>query len=350
MKRLLLFGALSLAFPPCVPKGVFPAFPRPALLARAFAAPRTLGSVERRDARLDALVPRGAQLEVVADGFVWLEGPVWDRATGSLLFSDIPSNTVFRWKEGQGVSRFLKPSGYTGQEPFLGREPGSNGLALDAQGRLLLCQHGDRRIARREPDGRLVPVAERYQGRRLNSPNDVVVLSSGELFFTDPPFGLERQFDDPKREIPVSGVYRVTAAGEVALVTDALRAPNGLAFSPDERTLYVSNADPARPVWMAFDVRRDGSAGAGRVFADATPWLAAGPGLPDGLKADRDGNLFATGPGGIYVFTPRAELLGVIRTGVPTANLNWGDDGSVLYVTADKQVARLRTATRGAGF
>lgn len=347
-KELLGLALLAAVFPPCFAKHWSPlrfatvkAWEKPAA--------RTLGTIERRDPRLEALLGREAALEVVASGFSWLEGPVWDRSSGSLLFSDIPTNTVFRWKEGEGVSRFLKPSGYSGSAPFLGREPGSNGLVLDSAGRLVLCQHGDRRLARREADGTLVPVAERYEGRRLNSPNDLVYRKGGELYFTDPPFGLPRHFEDEGRELTFSGVFRVRPDGRVVLATDALRAPNGLAFSPDERTLYVSNADPAHAVWMAFDVREDGSLARGRVFADATAWVKHGPGLPDGLKADREGNLFATGPGGIYVFTPEAELLGVVRTGVATANLAWGEDGSVLYVTADKQVARLRTLTRGAG-
>lgn len=349
MKRLFVLGVLATVFPPCFAPDLLP-LRWPRVFANDAVARKTLGSIERLDRRFDALVPPGTVLEVVADGFNWLEGPVWEASSRSLLFSDIPGNTVFRWREGEGVSRVLKPSGYTGSAPFLGREPGSNGLALDAQGRLVLCQHGDRRIVRREQDGTLVAIAERYQGRRLNSPNDLAFRSGGDLYFTDPPFGLPKQFDDEQRELPFSGVFRVTPAGELALVSDALRAPNGLAFSPDERTLYVSNADPARPAWFAFDLRPDGSAGEGRVFADATRWLRDGTGLPDGLKADRHGNLFATGPGGIYVFTPAGELLGTIRTGVPTANLNWGGDGSVLYVTADTMVARLRTTTRGARF
>ena len=245
---------------------------------------------------------------------------------------------------------YLQPSGYTGAAPFTGREPGSNGLAFDAQGRLVLAEHGDRRIARLEPDGRKTTLADRYEGKRLNSPNDLVFASNGDLYFTDPPFGLPRAFDDPEKELPWSGVFRLSAGGQLTLLIRELRAPNGIALSPDERTLYVSNADPARPVWMAYALKPDGTLAPGRVFFDATPWTARGKGLPDGLKVDREGNLFATGPGGIHVFAPDGTHLGSIEMAVPTGNVAWGGDGSVLFVTADTAIYRIALRTRGAGF
>ncbi len=244
------------------------------------------------------------------------------------------------------MTLFVSKSGYSGSAPFGGREPGSNGLAFDAQGRLVLCQHGDRRIARREPDGRLVALAERYEGRRLNSPNDLVFRSNGDLYFTDPPFGLPKTYEDPAKELAFQGVYRVSPGGRVTLLTRELNGPNGLAFSPDERTLYVSNAEAARPVWMAYPVRADGTLGPGREFANARAWVREGDGLPDGLKTDRAGNVFAAGPGGIHVFASDGTRLGRIETGVPTGNLNWGGDGSVLYVTANHWIARISTRTR----
>jgi gluconolactonase len=193
-------------------------------------------------------------LEKIVDHHGWAEGPVWVRDGGYLLFSDVVGNTIFRWKQGEGESVFLRPSGYTGAAPFTGKEPGSNGLAIDPQGRLVFCQHGDRRISRREPDGRLTVLADRFEGGRLNSPNDLVFKSNGDLYFTDPPFGLPRSFDDPAKEVPFQGVYRLARDGSLTVLTRELSAPNGVAFSPDERTLYVSNADRKRLVWMAFEV------------------------------------------------------------------------------------------------
>lgn len=305
--------------------------------------------IVRLDPRLDRLVPPGAALEKLAGGFAWVEGPVWNRRGRYLLFSDIPSNSIFKWQEGPGVTLFLKPSGYTGVAPFQGREPGSNGLALDPAGRLVFCAHGDRRIVRLEEDGRRTTLADRYQGKRLNSPNDLVFTARGDLYFTDPPFGLPQAFDDPGKELAFSGVYRVSPQGELTLLIPDLRAPNGIAFSSDEKTLYVSNADPRRAVWMAYAVRGDGTLAHGRVFFDATAWTRTRKGLPDGMKVDREGNLFAAGPGGVHVFAPDGTHLGTIETGVATANVAWGNNGSTLYVTADTAIYRLALTTRGAG-
>lgn len=305
----------------------------------------------RVDARIDRLIPVDARVETAAQGFEWVEGPLWSREGGYLLVSDVARNGVFRWREGEAVSSFLERSGYTGVAPFTGREPGSNGLLFDLQGRLVLCQHGDRRIVRLEPDGTRTILADRYEGLRLNSPNDAVLHSSGDIYFTDPPFGLPATFDDPGKELDFSGVYRRSVTGELTLLTRELDGPNGIAFAPDEGTLYVSNADRRRPVWMAFPVREDGTLGAGRVFFDAREWVRRWPGLPDGMKTDAAGNLFAAGPGGVHVFAPDGSHLGSIITGVATSNVGWGgDDGSDLYITAGSVVHRLRMTTRGAGY
>lgn len=303
--------------------------------------------IVRLDPRFDRLVPRDARLEKIADGYSWVEGPIWSREGRFLLFSDIPNNSVFKWKEGEGAKLFLKPSGYTGDTPFTGREPGSNGLAYDNDGRLVLCQHGNRRIVRLEKDGSMTVLADRYQGKRLNSPNDLVFRSNGDLYFTDPPFGLAKAFDDKGKELPYSGVYRLTPSGELTLLTKELKAPNGIAFSPDERTLYVTDVDPDRPAWHAYDVLKDGNIAGGRVFYDAVQWQKPNYGGPDGLKVDYQGNLFAARPGGISVFAPDGTLLGRIETGVATSNCAWGDDGSVLYITASTAVYRIRLNTRG---
>jgi gluconolactonase len=310
--------------------------------------PAPVGRIVRLDPRFDQLVPQGAALEKIADGYTWVEGPVWDRSRNSLLFSDIPSNSVFEWREGTGARLAINPSGYTGAAPFPGREPGSNGLAFDREGRLVLCEHGDRRIARLETDGRKTTLVDRYHGKRLNSPNDLVFASNGDLYFTDPPFGLPKAFDDPRKELNWSGVYRLARDGQLMLLTRDLRAPNGIAVSPSEQTLYVSNADPGRAVWMAYEVRADGTLANGRVFFEATAWARTKKGAPDGMKVDREGHLFAAGPGGVHVFAPDGTHLGAIELDAVVSNVGWGGDGAVLYITASTAIYRIRLSTKGA--
>jgi gluconolactonase len=310
-----------------------------------------LGTIERLDPRLDRLVPADARVERIADGFDWSEGPVWDRKQRRLLFSDVPRNTVFQWQDGQGASVFLKPSGSTGGKTARGGEQGSNGLLIDRQGNLVLCQHGDRRVARLEPDGTFRTLADRYNGRRLNSPNDGVFRSNGDLYFTDPPYGLPGLNEDPDKQLLFNGVYRLSAAdGTLTLLTREMTFPNGIAFAPYEKTLYVANSDPRKAIWMAFPVQEDGTIGPGRVFADVTSSIPGKKGLPDGMKVDAAGNLFASGPGGILVFAPDGTHLGTFATGQATANCAWGEDGSVLYITADMFLGRVRLTTKGLGF
>ena len=308
--------------------------------------PTRFGVIERLDPRIDEVIARDAVLERVAEGIEWGEGPLWDPASNSLLFSDIPRNGIFRWTPGGGVTLAIDRSGYTGSAPFTGREPGSNGLTFDSSGRLVIAQHGDRRIVRREHDGSFTVLADRFEGRRFNSPNDLVYRSNGDLFFTDPPYGLPATFKDPARELPFQGVYRLTPRGELNMVVSDLSAPNGVAFSPDNRILYVSNSDRQRPVWMAYSVRDDGTLSEGWQFAEASQWVRDGDGLPDGLKVNARGHVFATGPGGIHIFAPDGARLGRIQTGVPSGNLNWGEDGTVLYITANHWICRLRTKGR----
>jgi gluconolactonase len=320
----------------------------PALNANAAEPGKTVyATLESLDPRFDALIAPDTRIEKIADDLLWSEGPLWDARTRTLLFSDIPRNRVMQWHHEKGVSVFLESSGYTGAAPFQGREPGSNGLTFDPQGRLTLCQHGDRRVSRREADGTLVPLATQYQGKRLNSPNDLVFDRQGALYFTDPPYGLPGTFDDPAKEIPFQGVYRVSKDGQLTLLTRELEAPNGLAFSPDYRTLYVANSQTGAPIWKAFPVNDDGSLGSSRVFFDSAKLYRQGDGVPDGLKVDVSGNLFATGPGGVLVISPDGKLLGRILTGVPTANVAWGEDRSTLFITANHRVLRLRTRTQG---
>jgi gluconolactonase len=280
----------------------------------------------------------------VAEGLAWAEGPLWDHGTGSLLFSDVPRNAVFRWRPDEGVTLAIPRSGYGGPDPPPRGEPGSNGLAFDRDGRLLLCQHGDRRVVRRERDGTFTVLADRYDGRRFNSPNDLALHPNGDLFFTDPIFGLPGGFDDPDRELDFQGVFRIDRRGGVHAVVTDLRAPNGLGFSPDGRVLYVANSQRSRPVWMAYDVAADGSVSGGRQFAEASAWVQPSDNVPDGLKVDRHGNVFATGPGGVHVFTPDGTRLGRLVVGVPTANVAWGADG-MLFIAANHWLLRVQTRT-----
>jgi gluconolactonase len=311
-------------------------------------APPSLPPFTVNDPGFHTLVAADAHLEKLADGFAWVEGPVWNRKTQAVLFSDIPNNVVHQWKEGAGLSEFLRPSGYTGSAPFTGREPGSNGLTFDPKGRLVLCQHGDRRISRLDAPGRFTTLVDRFEGKRLNSPNDLVYNRRGDLYFTDPAYGLPKTFDDPGRELDFTGVYRLSPNGRLTLLTRELVAPNGIAFSPDEKTLYVAQSDKEKPLIMAYPLKADGTIGSGRVLVDAKAASQAGkPGAPDGMKVDAAGNLFATGPGGVWVIAPDGTHLGTIETGVPTANLAWGEDGSVLYITANTTLYRLRTKTKG---
>lgn len=309
----------------------------------------SIGRIERADPRFDELIPPGAKLEVLADGFEWSEGPVWVADGGYLLFSDIPNNCVMKWKQGQGVNVFLKPSGYTGETPR-GGQPGSNGLLLDSSGRLVLCQHGDRQVARLERDGQWTVLADRYRGRRLNSPNDAVFKSNGDLYFTDPPYGLPAEDRATIGELGFCGVYRLGTDARLTLLDDRMTRPNGIAFSPDEKTLYVAQSDPRAALWRAFDVNQDGTISNGRVFFDITDQVGKLKGLPDGMTVDRHGNLFATGPGGVNVFAPDGSFLGRVNTGEATANCTFGEDGTVLYITADMYLCRIQTTTKGLGF
>lgn len=306
----------------------------------------TTGSIEKLDDQLDKVIKPGATIEILAKGFTWSEGPLWLPQENKLIFSDIPPNTIYQWTEKAGLQVYLKPSGYTSSTPR-GGEVGSNGLVLDADNRLVLCQHGDRRMARMDaplnaPAPKYVTIADGYEGKKLNSPNDAVYKSNGDLYFTDPPYGLEKNIDDPTKELPYQGVYRVTKDGQVHLLTKELSRPNGIAFSPDEKILYVANSDPERAIWMAYNVQPDGSIAKGKVFFDATALSKKAEGSPDGLKVNKEGFLFATGPGGILIFSPEGKHLGTINTGQATANCAFNPDQSELYITAHMYLMRVK--------
>ena len=316
----------------------------------------TIGEVIRTDNEIDQLIAKDAKIEVLSSGFIWSEGPVWVPEKshphgGFILFSDIPNNRVVRWDEGKGAETWLKPSGYTGQSAY-GGEPGCNGLILDAKGQLISCEHGDRRLSVLTEGGGKRTLVDNYEGKRLNSPNDVCLGADGKtLYFTDPPYGLPERWDDPRRELDFCGVYRLDRKGKITLLTEEMTRPNGIAFSPDFKTLYVAQSDPEAAIIKAFPVKEDGKLGEGRVLYDATDLVKNGlPGLPDGLKVDQAGNLWATAPGGVHILSPEGKLLGRISTGEKTANCTWGNDGTVLYITADMYLCRIQTLTKGAGW
>jgi gluconolactonase len=328
-----------------------------ALPAPAPGAPGT--GIERLDPALDAIVARGATVERIATGFVWTEGPVWTRS-GFLLFADIPNNRIMKWTPATGrTTTFLEPSGYQGKPPYGGRESGSNGMTLDRRGRLTVAGHARRDIYRLEslrPHARLTVLADRYQGKRLNSPNDLVYRSDGSLYFTDPPYGLRTQNDhDPEKELSFNGVYRLPNAtrhapgapadnAHLQLLIKDLPRPNGIAFSPDEKYLYVDNSEPQK-IWMRYPVKADGTLGPGKLFYDATS--DSRPGAPDGMKLDTNGNIFSAGPGGIVILSPAGRHLGTIHFPNRVANCAWGDDGHTLYVTATDSVYRVRLKAHG---
>lgn len=300
--------------------------------------------VVRLDPALDAIVPANPKLFKLAEGFQFTEGPVWVEPD-HLLFSDPNANTIYKYDSVNAkLSVFKHQSGYSGKDIAEYFQPGSNGLALDPQGRLTINEHGNRRVTRIEKNGALTILAERYQGRRLNSPNDLVYRSDGTLFFTDPPFGLPKVYDDPRKELPYSGVFALRN-GALKLLNAELKGPNGIAFSPDEKYLYVGNWDPARKVVMRYEVGADAALSNGKVFFDMTS--APGEDAIDGVKVDRDGNLYVSGPGGLWIISPEGKHLGTIVTPRHPHNLAWGDGGSALYLTAQGSLYRMPLKSQG---
>ena len=305
-----------------------------------------MGTIERTDPLLDAIISPDAKAEIIAEGFDWSEGPLWIEEHKMLLFSDVPANTVYKWTEKKGKEVYLTPSGYTGAVKR-GGEMGSNGLTTDNEGNLVLCQHGNRQMARMDapldkPQAKFTSIANSYNGKKFSSPNDAVYNSKGELFFTDPPYGLETKGDDdPKKELPYNGVYKVKKNGEIILLTDSLTRPNGLAFFPGENKLIVANSDPAKPYWYIFDVTENDSLTNGRIFYDASSVKNA-KGLPDGFKIDKNGNVFATGPGGVYFFNKDGKLLGKLKLDNATSNCALSADEKTLYITNDMFVLRFK--------
>jgi gluconolactonase len=322
----------------------------PALPALARAQGGKDPSIRRLDPALDAIVDPAASVAVLATGFQWAEGPVWVKDGGYLLFTDPPRNACLKWKAGAGVTPFLQPSGLQTEVPNDIREPGANGLAIDAKGGLIVADSGSRAIVRVDlKTRRRTVLADRFDGKRFNSPNDVVVHPNGTIYFTDPPYGLREGDKSSLKELPINGVYRRTPDGKVELVSDAFARPNGVALSPKRDRLYLALSDEKQPEIMMFPLGADGKpTGEPTRFHDARPQHAEGrPGLPDGLKVDRVGNVFATGPGGVHVVSPQGKLLGIIATGKSIANCAFGEDGRTLFLTSSDMLARVRLKTSG---
>lgn len=304
------------------------------------------GEVERLDPALDELLAPTATMQKLAEGFNWSEGPAWDLINGKLYFSDVPENIAFQWKQGAGVSIFLSPSGFTG-EVYNGYEPGSNGLTFDLNGNLVICQHGDRRVVRLNKGRRgYTTLVDNYEGKRFNSPNDVCFDSEGNFYFTDPPYGMTPA---TVRELDYHGVYKVTPSGEITLLTAELARPNGIALSPDDKTLYVTSTDGSLPVVMAYPIQDNGTLGEGSIFWDNRKLYAKGrSGGSDGLRTDVHGNVWTTAAGGVVILNSDGKMLGSLLTGRATANLTFGgNDGSMLYITADDVLCRIPTKVKG---
>ncbi|MEZ4887219.1 MAG: SMP-30/gluconolactonase/LRE family protein [Chitinophagales bacterium] len=307
---------------------------------------KTIGELQSLDPRFAEIVKADAKIEVLAEGYEWSEGPLWLESEQMLIWSDVPKNTIYSWKEGEAAKVYLQPSGYTSDKER-GGEPGSNGLLLNSKNELVLCQHGDRQMAKMNaplsaPKADFETIATQYDGQRFNSPNDAAYGQDGNLYFTDPPYGLEKQHEDPAKETPFQGVYRVAPDGKVFLMTKELTRPNGIALSPDFKKCYVANSDHGKALWMVYEIDANKNFTNGKVFFDATTMVPNNKGLPDGLKVNKKGIVFATGPGGVYVFSPEGKHLGTISTGQATSNCALNTDESVLYMTSDMLVTRIQ--------
>ncbi|RJF91535.1 SMP-30/gluconolactonase/LRE family protein [Sphingomonas cavernae] len=312
--------------------------------------PQHVGGIKRMDARLDAIIDPSQPIEILSEGYRWAEGPVWVERGGYLLFSDVPANVAYRWSSGRGVQPFLTPSGLAGAIPPGVREAGSNGLAIDGAGRLVLADSGTRAIATIDlATRRKMILVDRYEGKRFNSPNDLAIARSDAIYFTDPPYGLDNGDESPLRELSFNGLYRLAPDGSLALLDGSHRRPNGVALSPDERTLYLALSEEKRPEVLAYSLDARGFPTGMRRFRDMRSELKMGwPGLPDGIKCDPAGNVFATGPGGLHVCSREGQLLGIVMTGKPIANCAFGEDGRSLFLTSSDMLARIRLK-RGRG-
>lgn len=311
----------------------------------AYPSQETIGTIEHKSDDMGAIVAPNTKIEILADGFTWPEGPVWVEEEDALYFNDVPENKMYRWEQGTGATLFLTPSGGGTPESTANmREPGANGIIewSKAPGKLLLADHGARGLSILDPNTKdRTTITSRFEGKSLNSPNDIVERRDGGLYFTDPPYGLRGLNDAPEKELPFNGVYFLSVDGTLSLAVDDLSYPNGVALSPDEETLYVAVSDPENAVIMAYDTNQDGSVSNGRLFFDANADLREGTGLPDGMVVAANGTIFATGPAGVYVLSPEGNVIGTISTGMPTSNCTLDDSEEYLYMTSSSVLARV---------
>ncbi len=304
-----------------------------------------VGIVERYGLELNSIIGKDAKVEVIASGFEWVEGPVWIESQKMLLVSDVPKNQIYKWTAAKGKELYLESSGYTGTSSR-GGESGSNGLMLNEKNQLVLCQHGDRRVALMNspvdlPEPNFTTLINNYRGKKFNSPNDLALKSNGDIYFTDPPYGLEKNMDDPLKELNFQGVYRISKNGTVTLLTDTITRPNGIAIFPGEETVLVANSDPQKPHWYAFDLNKEGNFVNGRIFLDGTKIFKKDNRVPDGLKIDNKGNVFATGPGGVWIFDREGKALGRIKLNVTTSNCAFANNFKTLFITADHHLLKI---------
>jgi len=306
---------------------------------------KPLITLKQIDPEFSGIVSKNAKAEILADGFLWSEGPVWIEKHKMFIFSDVKKNVIYKWTKESGKQVYLKPSGYTGTTPR-GGELGSNGLGLNIKGQLVICQHGDRAVSIMDapldkPRPKFIKLALNYKGKKFNSPNDLAFLSNGDIYFTDPPYGLEKNVDDPLKETPYQGVYRISANGKITLLTDTLTRPNGIGFFPGGKTILISNSDPTKAYWYAYDLDKNGLFTNGRIFYSANAAAKTAAGNPDGLKIDKQGHVFASGPGGIWVFNRAGKLLGKILVNDLVSNCRLSGDEKTLYVTSNHRVLKI---------
>jgi gluconolactonase len=302
------------------------------------------GTIERLDPALDKIISPDAKVEVIAKGYEWTEGPLWLDGLNMLIFSDVPKNTIYKWTEEKGAEVYLTPSGFTG-DATTSKEAGSNGLLLSDEGELVLCQHGDRRLAIMQapldsPRAEFITLADKFEGKRFSSPNDAVFYNYN-YYFTDPAYGLLKQDEDPEKEIPFQGVFCAFADGKVKVMVDSLTKPNGIAVSPDGKYLFVANSDSLKARWYQYEMN-DTAIVSGKIFYDATTEMRTEQGKPDGMKIDTEGNIFASGPGGIWIFNSTGKVLGKIKLKEKASNTALSEDGKTLFVTNDMQVLRIK--------
>jgi len=306
---------------------------------------RPLMTLQQFDPQFATVVSKNAKAKILADGFLWSEGPVWVEKYKMFIFSDVKKNVIYKWTAAKGKEVYLSPSGYTGKIPR-GGELGSNGLGLNLKGQLVICQDGDRVVSVMDapldkPKPKFIKIATGYKGKKFDSPNDLAFLGNGDIYFTDPPYGLEKNVDDPLKEAPYQGVYRISAMGKITLLTDTLTRPNGIAFFPGGKTMLIANSDPKKPYWYAYDLDRKGLLTHGRIFYSAMAASKTAEGMPDGMKIDRHGHVFATGPGGIWVFNSSGKLLGKMLINDLASNCSLSADEKTLYVTSNHRVLKI---------